>query len=224
VLPVATRERKDALYAELARIGKAAANGKRLELLELLAQAERGVDALARAAQMTVTNTSAHLQVLRQGGLVASRKDGTQVRYRLADDDVARFLLSLRGLAQSRLADVERAAAEYLGQPPGELEAVSRAELRRRLAAGDVVVIDVRPAVEYAAGHIPGAISIPVDELDERLDELPDDVDIVAYCRGPFCVFSPEAVAILRRSGRTAHQLEDGFPDWRLEGLPVEAT
>lgn len=217
------RECKDALYEQLARVGKAVASGKRLELLELLSQGERSVHALAAAAEMTVTNTSAHLQVLRQGGLVATRKNGTRVWYRLADDDVARFIIALRNLAHRRLADVERAAAAYLDQP-GEAEPVSRDELRRRLQAGDVAIVDVRPAEEYAAGHIPGAISIPADELEQRLDELPDDVDIVAYCRGPSCVFSPQAVATLRRHGRSAHQLEAGFPEWRLDDLPVETA
>lgn len=216
------REDKDALYAEVARLGKAVANGKRLELLDLLSQGERSVDALATVAQMTVTNTSAHLQVLRQGGLVASRKDGTQVRYRLADDDVARFLIGLRELARGRLAEVERAAADYLGRSSGELEVMGRDELRRRMRTGDLVVIDVRPREEYAAGHIAGAVSLPVDELEERLGELADDVEVVAYCRGPFCVYSPQAVSILRRRGRTAKQLEAGFPEWRLDGLPVD--
>ncbi|MDP8970387.1 MAG: metalloregulator ArsR/SmtB family transcription factor [Actinomycetota bacterium] len=217
------REDKDALYAELARVGKAVASGKRVELLELLAQGERTVDALASAAQMTVTNASAHLQVLRQGGLVTSRKDGTRVWYRLADDEVARFVVVLRDLARSRLAEVERAAADYVGQSIDEVEAVSRAELHRRLQAGDVVVIDVRPPEEYAAGHIPGAVSIPVDELEQRLAELPPHVDVVAYCRGPFCVYSPQAVATLRHHGRNARQLEAGFPEWRLADLPVES-
>ena len=215
-----SRERKDALYEQLARVGKGLASGKRLELLDLLAQGSRTVDALAAAADMTVKNTSAHLQVLRHSGLVAARKDGTRVWYRLADDEVARFVIALRDLAQHRLAEVERAAADYLGQPPAT-EPVSRAELRRRLDAGDVVVVDVRPAEEYAAGHIPGAVSIPADELETRLDEVPEDVEVVAYCRGPYCVLSPQAVATLRRHGRSASQLEDGFPEWRLADLPV---
>lgn len=215
------RDRKTALYEQIARVGKAVANGRRLELLELLLQGERTVEALAAAADMSVTNTSAHLQVLRQGGLVATRKDGVRVWYRLADDDVARFVLTLRTLAQRRVAEVERAAEAYL-ERPSDAEPVTREELRRRLQAGNVLVVDVRPPEEYAAGHIPGALSIPVDELQQRLHEIPADVEVVAYCRGPLCVFSPEAVATLRQHGRAARQLEDGFPEWRLEDLPVE--
>jgi rhodanese-related sulfurtransferase/DNA-binding transcriptional ArsR family regulator len=215
-----SREHKDALYDQLAQVGKAVASGKRLELLDLLAQGERSVDALATAAQMTVTNASAHLQVLRHSGLAAARKEGTRVWYRLAGDDVARFVVALRELGRARVAGVERAAEDYLTHP-GRGEPVTRAELLRRLDEGDVVVVDVRPAEEYAAGHIAGAVSIPVDDLEQRLAELPDDVEVVAYCRGPFCVFSPQAVAILRRHGRRASQLEDGFPEWRLQDLPV---
>ena len=218
-----SRERKDVLYDQLARVGKAVASGKRLELLELLAQSERTVDALATAADMTVTNTSAHLQVLRHSGLVATRKDGTRVWYRLADDDVAGFVIALRDLATRRVAEVERAAQDYLAHPEPP-EAVNREELRQRLDTGDIVVVDVRPAEEYAAGHIPGAVSIPADELEARLDELPDDVEVVAYCRGPYCVMSPQAVTVLRRHGRAARQLEDGFPEWRIADLPVETA
>lgn len=221
-----TREAKDALYAELARMGKALSSGKRLELLDLLAQGERGVEALADAAELSVTNTSAHLQTLRRGGLVVSRKEGTSVRYRLADDAVGKTLIAFRELARQRLAEVDRAAQEYLGAAHvGEVmgELLTREELRRRLRRGDVVLIDVRPASEFAAGHIKGARSVPVDELAERIGELPSDKEVVAYCRGPFCVYSAQAVGILRGRGRRARQLVDGFPEWRMAGLPVQS-
>lgn len=223
----AARHRKDELYAQLARAAKALANGKRLEVLDVLAQGERSVEAIAEATAAGVTNTSAHLQVLRRGGLVASRKEGTRVYYRLAGDDVARLLVALRELARERLGDVERAARAYLdGDEDAEpgAEPLSRAELAARMEAGDVVVVDVRPRPEYTAGHIPGAISIPVDELEDRLAELPPDAEIVAYCRGPFCVYAPEAVRLLRRRGRAARQLEDGFPEWRLDDRPVDSA
>ena len=216
---MADREHKEALYAHVARAGKALAHGKRLELLDLLAQAERSVEALAVATGLSVTSTSAHLQVLRRGGLVQTRRDGNRVHYRLAGDDVARLLVSLRELAADRLADVERAAREYLGED--DVEPVSREELQRRLRQGDVVVVDVRPAEEYAAGHVRGAVSIPVDELERRIGELPPGAEVVAYCRGPLCVYAPQAVGILRRHGVPARRLEGGFPEWRLERRPV---
>lgn len=219
---MADRQRKDVLYEELARMGKALASGKRLELLDVLAQGERSVDGLAEAAGMSVTNTSAHLQVLRRGGLVETRRDGPRVFYRLAGDEVARLVIALRTLARARLGEVERAARAYLAAPAGA-DLVTRDELRERLGRGDVVLVDVRPEEEYAAAHIPGALSIPIDELEQRLAVLPTDLEVVAYCRGPLCVFSPEAVRLLRGSGRAARQLEDGFPEWRLAGLPVES-
>ena len=216
------RELKDALYEQLARAGKALASGKRLEVLDLLAQGERSVDAIADSTGMSVTNTSAHLQVLRSAGLLHARKAGTRVYYRLAGDDVTRLVIALRDLARARLGDVERAARDYLHAPDDE--PVSRAELQRRLRRGDVVVVDVRPGEEYAAGHISGALSIPVDELEARLDELPEDTDIVAYCRGPLCVYAPQAVTTLRHHGRSARRLDGGFPEWRLDALPVEVA
>ncbi len=219
---MADRENKAALYSQLARVGKAVAHGTRLELLDVLAQGERGVDALALATGTSVTNTSAHLRVLREGGLVEARKDGTRVRYRLAEGALE-FAVALRELARARLGDVDRATDAYLG-PATDVTPMTRAQLRARLRRGDVVVVDVRPAEEHAAGHIRGALSIPVDELEQRLAELPDDVEIVAYCRGPLCVYSPQAVRVLRRHGRRARQLEDGFPEWRLAGLPVERS
>lgn len=217
-------DEKRALYEQIAQLSKAVASPKRLELLDLLAQGERGVESLAAAAEMGVTNTSSHLQVLRQGGLVDARKQGTRVLYRLASEEVNRFVIALRELARSHVAGVEKAASTYLDVPVETGEPVTRDELRRRLKRGDIRVVDVRPLEEYAAGHIPGALSIPVDELEERLEELPEEVEIVAYCRGPLCVYSPQAVAILRRHGWSARHLEDGFPEWRLARLPVEVS
>ena len=219
------RAHKDALYGELAAIGKAAASPRRLELLELLAQAPRSVDALARATDQSVANASAHLQTLRHAGLVATRREGTRVWYRLAGDDVAELLITLREIAQRHLPSVERAARDYLESAGGALdhaEPVDRDELAARIDRGDVLVVDVRPVEEYAAGHIPGAANIPVDQLPDRLDDLPDDVEIVAYCRGPYCVFSAQAVALLRERGLSARRLVDGLPEWSLAGHPIE--
>ena len=172
---------------------------------------------LASRADISVALASAHLQTLRRAGLVAARRDGNFILYRLADDDVYALLASLR-TAASRLGDAERAAARFLGAPR---VAVSRAELMARVRSGDSVVVDLRPADEFEAGHIAGALSIPLPELEARLAELPADVEVVAYCRGPYCAMSPEAVAILERAGRRARRLEDGYPEWRLAGLPV---
>ncbi len=215
------REFKDALYGQLARIGGALAAPRRLELLELLAQGERSVEALADLAGMSVANTSRHLLVLRAACLVETRRDGNRVFYRLADDAVLGLVVALRDLAAARLAEVERLARDYL-QAPEVLEPVSRQELADRLRTGDVVLIDVRPGEEYRAGHIRGALSLPVEELERRLGELPADLEVVAYCRGPYCVFATEAVRCLVRHGYRARRLEEGFPEWRLAGLPVE--
>ncbi len=214
------RAAKDALNEQFARVGQALANGRRVELLDLLAQGERGVEALAAEAEIGVTLASAHLQVLRRAGLVETRREGTHVFYRLAGDDVYRLLASVRDLATRRIADAERAARHYLGEPDA-LEPVSREELLRRVEAGDVVVVDVRPAAEYAAGHIAGAISVPLDELEARLAELTPEREVVAYCRGPFCALGAHGVDLLRRHGRRARRLVDGFPEWRLARLPV---
>jgi len=215
---------KDTVFEQLARIGKAVGSPQRLELLDLLAQGERSVDALARLAGLGVTNASAHLQVLARARLVASRKDGTRVLYRLADDHVAGFLAALRGLAAARLADLDQAARAFL-RTAEDPEPVTRAELVERLARGAVAVLDVRPVEEYAAGHIPGAHPVPPDRLEAGLeavlDRLPAGTEIVAYCRGPYCVYAPTAVRLLRRRGVPARRLEDGFPEWRLAGLPV---
>lgn len=214
-------EARSALYAQFSRLGKAVSNPKRIELLELLAQAERGVDELAAASRMDVSNTSAQLQVLSRARLVEHRREGKRVLYRLADDSVSRFLVALREIGRARLAEVEQVARDYF-QARDRLEPVSSTDLLERLQRGQVLVVDVRPAREFAAGHIPGALSMPLAELDARLPELPRDAEIVAYCRGPFCVLAPQAVEILRQAGLRARRLEDGLPEWRLAGLPVE--
>ena len=219
-VPGHDRAARDALNEQFARVGRAFASGRRVELLDLLAQGERSVEALAAEAEIGVTLASAHLQVLRRAGLVSTRREGTRIFYGLAGDDVYRLLASLRELASTRLAEAERAARAYLGEPDA-LEPLSRDELLRRVEAGDVVVVDVRPATEYAAGHIAGAISVPLEELEARLAELPPGREVVAYCRGPFCALGPQGVATLRRQGRRARRLADGFPEWRLAGLPV---
>jgi rhodanese-related sulfurtransferase len=213
-------KRKAALYEAFARTGKALSSGKRLELLDLLAQGERTVDALAKAAGLNLTTASAHLQTLKQAGLVANRRDGVRIHYRLAGDDVAGLYALLRQVAQTHQADVEPARTAYLGTDGAE--EVDREELLARAQAGGVVVLDVRPAEEYAAGHIPGAISIPVDELAERVAELPNDAEVVAYCRGAYCVLAYDAVRLLHARGRKAVRLTDGMLEWRLAELPVD--
>jgi rhodanese-related sulfurtransferase len=218
------RAAKTALFDEFARAAKALASGRRIELLDVLANGERTVDALAGAVGLSVANTSQHLQILRQAGLVSSRREGTSVHYRLAGPEVFELWRTLRTLAASRLAEVERLAVAYLGGRD-ELEPVTRQELTRRLQDGDdLVVLDVRLAAEYAAGHLPGAVSIPVGELRRRLAELPGDREIVAYCRGPYCAFAHEAVALLRQEGFSARRLEDGLPEWQAAGLAVTGT
>ncbi len=216
---VGTRAAKNELHDAFAQVGKALSNGHRIELLDLLAQGERSVEVLATRADISLALASAHLQALRRAGLVAARRDGNRILYRLADDDVYGLLASLRAVA-SRLGEAERAAARFLGSPN---EAVSRSELLGRVRAGDAVVVDLRPADEFEAGHIAGALSVPLPELETRLADLPADVEVVAYCRGPYCAMSPQAVALLERAGRRARRLEDGYPEWRLAGLPVEA-
>jgi rhodanese-related sulfurtransferase/DNA-binding transcriptional ArsR family regulator len=213
------RDRKTALYEQFARVGKALGSGKRLELLDLLAQGERDVASLATAAGLGLTTASAHLQTLRQANLVTTRRDGTRIVYRLAGPDVADLYARLREVAQSHLPDVEAARAAYLGQDGGQ--PVTRGQLQHLARSAGVTVLDVRPAEEYAAGHIPGAVSIPLDELAERLAELPDDGQIVAYCRGAYCVLAHDAVRLLNRHGRKAARLADGMLEWRLANLPV---
>lgn len=204
---------KEALFDAIAVMGKAFASPRRLELIDLLAQGPRSVDELAGASGQSNANASQHLQALHAAGLVTRRRDGLRVRYALAGDDVLALWLSLRAASAARLAEVQRAAREYLGD---EIEAIGREELIARMARGDVVLVDVRPAAEFAAGHIDGAQSIPLAELRQRLDELPSDREIVAYCRGPFCAYAHEAVRTLRAQGRDARRLEEGWPEWHL--------
>lgn len=218
---MADRAHKDALYEQLARVGKAIAAPRRLELVDLLGQAPRTVEALAAQAGMSVANTSQHLQVLRAAGLVASEKEGLHVTYRLASDDVASFAVQLRRLAEAQLADMERVKRQFFATTD-DLDPVEGKELLARVRRGEIVLLDVRPAEEYEAGHLPGAISIPHDTLKRRLGELPKTRQIVAYCRGPYCVFAGRAVKLLRARGFDAFRIEDGITDWRMRGLPVE--
>jgi DNA-binding transcriptional ArsR family regulator len=207
------RRAKTALFEAIAAMGKAFASPVRLELLDLLAQGPRSVDELAQASDQSTANASQHLQALYAAGLVTREREGTRVRYALAGDETLRVWLALREASAARLAEVERAARKYLG---GEVEAIDRDELVARMARGDVVLVDVRPEAEYAAGHIEGARSIPLDELERRLSELPRGHEVVAYCRGPFCAYAHEAVRQLRAAGRQARRLEYGWPEWRL--------
>jgi rhodanese-related sulfurtransferase len=211
---------KDTIYGQLGRIGKAVSSPRRLELLDLLCQAPRTVEALAREANQSVANTSQHLQVLRRARLVEADKNGLFVTYRLADESVCDFYRALRLLAESRLAEIERVARDYVERPEG-LEGIDRRALLERVRRGEVLVLDVRPAEEYVAGHIPGALSIPLSELEDRLEQLPVDQEIVAYCRGPYCLFAVEAVELLRAHGFKATRLEDGVSDWRARGFDL---
>ena len=210
---------KTALFDQFALVGKAFSSGRRAELVDVLAQGERSVEALAEQIGQSVANTSQHLQVLARSGLVTSRRNGNRVVYRLAGEQVEALWETLRAVAAENVAGLHQAADGYLGDRD-ELEQVSRDELARRLGEG-VVVWDVRPGAEYEAGHIPGAVSVPPEEVQRRLDGVPDSVEVVAYCRGPFCVFADEAVRSLAARGRRAARLEDGFPEWRRAGLPV---
>ena len=214
------RVAKDALFDGFARVARALGNGHRLEIVDVLAQGERSVDDLAAEIDESTANTSQHLQVLARAGLVRSRREGTRVVYRLAGDDVAAFWSSLSGVAGRHLAEVEVLAADYLGER-SEVEQVSAEELATRLAEGRVVVLDVRPAVEYRAGHIAGALSVPPDELTELTTGVPKRAEVVAYCRGPYCVYADDAVRLLRVRGIRARRLAVGFPEWRQAGLPV---
>lgn len=214
---------KHDLFSQFARVAKAMSNGYRLELLEFLDQGERSVDALAQVSGLTVANTSQHLQQLRQAGLVSNRKEGHKVFYRLSGTDVSALLGSLREVAERRLADVDRLVDDYL-KTKDNLEPVPAAQLLERVRDGLVTVMDVRPPEEYAAGHLPGAINIPLAELEKHLDELDPDQEIVAYCRGPHCVLAFDAVARLREKGVKARRLDGGLPEWRLKGLPVETS
>lgn len=218
------RDVKDALYEQFARVGKITGHPKRLELLDLLCQGERSVEELARLTDLKVTTASGQLQTLRQARLVETRRDGKRVYYRIADDSVCRLLQVVQEVAQAQLSEVSETVRTHF-EARDAVEPISCKELRRRLDAGEnVMVVDVRPTSEYRSGHIAGAVSIPLDELGDRLDELSDDVEVVAYCRGPFCVLAPEAVEQLQQAGRRARRLDVGFPDWRLAGLPTETA
>lgn len=212
---------KHELFTQFARVGKILSNSNRLELLEFLAQGERSVEELAKVSGLTVANASQHLQQLRHAGLALTRKQGLKVYYRISGDDVINLLNALRVVAERHIADVDRLVNSYLTVKDG-LEPIPRDELLSRVRDGLVTVLDVRPAVEYAAGHVPGAINIPLDELENRLNELGKDHEIVAYCRGPHCVLAFDAVARLRKKGLKARRMEDGYPEWKTAGLPVE--
>jgi rhodanese-related sulfurtransferase/DNA-binding transcriptional ArsR family regulator len=216
------RRFKDAIYEQFARLGKAVSAPKRLELLDLLCQGPRTVEVLADQASLSVANTSQHLQVLRAARLVEAEKKGLHVEYRPAGEDVCEFFLALRGLAEGRLAEIEHVTREYLGRRDA-MEAVAGVELLRRVKRGEVTVLDVRPSEEYRAGHIPGAVSIPLGELKARFKELPKNREVVAYCRGPYCVFAVEAVELLRMNGFKAHRMQEGVLDWRSRGWRVDA-
>jgi rhodanese-related sulfurtransferase/predicted transcriptional regulator len=208
--------RKVALFESIAVMGKAFGSPRRLELLDLLAQGPRTVDQLAKASKQSMANASQHLQALHAAGLVDRERDGTRVRYELAGEDVLSLWLALRDTSAERLAEVERSARDYLGE---EVEGIDRDELLKRLRRRDVVLVDVRPTDEFEAGHIDGAQSIPLAELEQHLDELPSDREVIAYCRGPFCVMAHEAVHRLRAAGLPARRLEEGWPEWRLAEL-----
>jgi rhodanese-related sulfurtransferase/DNA-binding transcriptional ArsR family regulator len=221
MVDVSHREFKNRLYGQFARIGKALSSPHRLELLELLAQGERTVDSLATEIGLSLANTSQHLQALRQASLVESRKQGLYVYYRLVDPAVFDVCRAIRTVAEHRLAELDRLVREHFGDR-ADAEPVSMKELLARLRADDVVILDTRPASEYAAGHIAGAISVPVDELQRRLRQFPKNRAYVAYCRGPYCVYADRAVEILRSKGRRAQRLLEGFPEWKAGGFPVE--
>ena len=209
------------LFEHFARVGKAVGSRPRLLLLDLLAQGEKSVERLADQTGLTVGNTSAHLKGLRQASLVSTRKDGAHVYYRLASSRVHEFVRSLQTLAEGQLAEAREIIDGYF-RDPEVLEPVHSADLLDRLGSGEVVVLDVRPPDEYAAGHIPGAISMPFEEIERRFAELPSDGEIVAYCRGPYCIYAVRAVEALRRGGFRARRMEDGIPDWTQRGLPVQ--
>jgi rhodanese-related sulfurtransferase/DNA-binding transcriptional ArsR family regulator len=223
IAPDAKRDFKDRLYAEFARIGKAIASPHRLEILEVLAQGERTVESLAAESGLSVANTSRHLQQLRQAQLVLARREGLFVHYRLTGPEVVSLVLALRHTAERHLAEVDRVVRDFLGDRDG-FEPVTPDELAQRMTNGEIVLLDVRPEQEYSAGHIAGARSMPVADISTRVGELPRDKEYVAYCRGPYCVYADEAVALLRANGRTAHRLTEGYPEWWLAGRPVRTA
>ena len=219
---MADRASKEALFDEFARVAKALSSGKRAEIVDLLANGERSVESISREIESSVANASQHLQVLRRVGLVSSRREGTSIFYRLASPEVVGLWRSLQSVARERVAEVDRLARAYTGELNG-IEMVTKEELAKRIRRkDDLLVLDVRPPEEYAAGHVPGALSVPVAELKRRLKELPKDKEIVAYCRGSFCAFAPEAARYLDRKGYRTRILDAGLPDWEAAGLPVE--
>ena len=215
------REFKDAVFDQFARIAYAFASPKRLEMIDVLAQGERDVDSLARQVGMTIANTSRHLQVLKTARLIQSRREGVRIFYRLADDDVFQCWKNLQSLAENRIAEIREVTKLFFDERD-KMEPINRDELWNRIRNHDVTVIDVRPPEEYRQAHIPGALSIPLAELKERLDEIPHEHEVVAYCRGPYCVLSVEAVKILRDSGYKVSRLKDGMPEWKRASLPIE--
>ena len=221
-MTVSRESPKHLVFQQLAVVAKSIANANRLELLEQLAQGERSVETLAERTRLSVANASHHLQQMRRGGLVAARRDGKFVRYRLSDDRVLELIAALRGVAEHQLAEVDRIVRSYF-HARDSLEAVSHKDLMRRIKDGDVTVLDVRPRDEYELGHLPGAVSVPLDQLKKWLKRLDRSREIVAYCRGAYCVLSFEAVATLRAQGFTVRRLADGFPEWKARGFPIEA-
>lgn len=219
---MADRLAKDALFEGFADVAKAFASGRRAEIVDLLAQGERSVDEIAEEIGQTTANTSHHLRAMSRAGVLTTRRDGTRIFYALASDRVSELWSALRDVASEHLAGLERLAAAYLGDRDG-VELIDRAELTRRMKRGEVLVLDVRPEPEFEAGHVRGARSVPMGELRRRLRSLPKDVEVVAYCRGPYCVYADEAVRELVRSGFRARRLIDGFPEWKRAGLPVAA-
>jgi rhodanese-related sulfurtransferase/predicted transcriptional regulator len=219
---MADRVAKAALFDGLVSAAKALASGRRAEIVDVLAQGERPVEEIATEIEQSIANTSQHLQQLLRAGLVRTRRDGTRIYYALADDRVAELWATLRTVAADHVAEIERLATNYLGDRE-QLQTITRAELKRRLRRRDVVLLDVRPAPEYDAGHIAGAISVPIDDLPRQLRDLPADADVVAYCRGPYCVYADQAVRTLTKRGRRAARLEDGYPEWARAGLPTAA-
>jgi len=220
LLGVGSRQAKDALFDALASVGKALSSGRRAEIVDLLAQGERSVEDVAAELGQSVANTSHHLRNLARAGLVRTRRESTRVIYGLASDQVLQLWAVMREVAAEHVADVDRLVEAYLGRRDG-VQPITRDELALRLRRGEATVIDVRPAAEYEAGHVEGARSLPISELQRRLDSLPRDGELVAYCRGPYCVFADDAVRLLRRQGFEARRLEDGFPEWKRAGLPV---
>lgn len=214
---------KDRIYEQFSRIGKAIASPQRIEIVDLLAQGERTVEGVANELAVPIANASHHLQALRAARLVEARKEGTFVYYRLADADVFDLIRIIRALAEHHLAEVDRIVQTYFDSRD-EFEPVGRDELLKRVRTGEVILLDVRPSEEYRSGHIKGAISVPVEQIEQRLADLPADKKIVAYCRGPYCIMAVQAVQTLRAHGRAARRLVDGFPEWRAAGLPIETT